>query len=300
MLIHGGMGREARLKAQEAFRHDPAGTGVAGDRRRRRGHQPATRAPDGELRPALESQPPGAALRADSPHRSDRGVPPVEPCCRRNPRGRRLSQAARQAGTGAANPWAGRCSTSSASSSSRGVRCGNSWWRPYATANNRRFAPASRTAMDHARSSAASSRPCWRRAPWLKTPWTPGASAPYPRRHGARRSPSAAASLRRVLLPAGVSRAWAAPSKQREPRRYEITHVPATGAKPGPAHRHRRPRAPPLRAHCVRQIAWLRPRDNRWRRFVCPGHPLLDAVIDLTLERHRELLETGRRVGGRP
>jgi hypothetical protein len=27
--------------------------------------------------------------------------------------------------------------------------------------------------------------------------------------------------------------------------------------------------------------------------FVCPGHPLLDAVIDLTLERHRELLRRG-------
>ena len=27
--------------------------------------------------------------------------------------------------------------------------------------------------------------------------------------------------------------------------------------------------------------------------FVCPGHPLLDAVIDLTLERHRDLLKRG-------
>ena len=27
--------------------------------------------------------------------------------------------------------------------------------------------------------------------------------------------------------------------------------------------------------------------------FVCPGHPLLDAVIDLTLERHRDLLRRG-------
>ena len=27
--------------------------------------------------------------------------------------------------------------------------------------------------------------------------------------------------------------------------------------------------------------------------FVCPGHPLLDSVIDLTLERHRDLLERG-------
>ncbi len=27
--------------------------------------------------------------------------------------------------------------------------------------------------------------------------------------------------------------------------------------------------------------------------FVCPGHPLLDAVLDLTLERHRDLLRRG-------
>ena len=27
--------------------------------------------------------------------------------------------------------------------------------------------------------------------------------------------------------------------------------------------------------------------------FLCPGHPLLDAVLDLTLERHRDLLKRG-------
>ena len=44
-------------------------------------------------------------------------------------------------------------------------------------------------------------------------------------------------------------------------------------------------------------------RDTKWRElappgqplaaFVCPGHPLLDAVIDVTLERHRDLLKHG-------
>ena len=29
------------------------------------------------------------------------------------------------------------------------------------------------------------------------------------------------------------------------------------------------------------------------RAFVCPGYPLLDATIDLTLERHRDLLRRG-------
>ena len=27
--------------------------------------------------------------------------------------------------------------------------------------------------------------------------------------------------------------------------------------------------------------------------FICPGHPLLDATLDLILERHRDLLKQG-------
>ena len=49
----------------------PAGAGAAGHRRRRRRHQPAARPPDGQLRPALESEPPGTALRPHPPHRPD-------------------------------------------------------------------------------------------------------------------------------------------------------------------------------------------------------------------------------------
>jgi SNF2 family DNA or RNA helicase len=81
-------------------------------------------------------------------------------------------------------------------------------------------------------------------------------------------------------------------AKQRETRRYEITHVPA-----------------PVRNR-DRQIGIGEPVLPRYERiafdkdlvapqgqplaaFVCPGHPLLDAVIDLTLERHRELLKRG-------
>ena len=80
--------------------------------------------------------------------------------------------------------------------------------------------------------------------------------------------------------------------RQREPRRYEITHVPA-----------------PVRNR-DRQIGTGDPVLSRYERitfekdliappgqplaaFVCPGHPLLDAVIDLTLERHRDLLKRG-------
>ncbi|MCL4554256.1 MAG: DUF3883 domain-containing protein, partial [Actinobacteria bacterium] len=35
------------------------------------------------------------------------------------------------------------------------------------------------------------------------------------------------------------------------------------------------------------------PQGQPLAAFVCPGHPLLDSVIDLTLERHRDLLKRG-------
>ena len=81
-------------------------------------------------------------------------------------------------------------------------------------------------------------------------------------------------------------------ARQREPRRYEISHVPS-----------------PVRNR-DRQIGTGDPVLARYERiafekdliaqqgqplaaFVCPGHPLLDAVLDLTLERHRDLLKRG-------
>jgi SNF2 family DNA or RNA helicase len=80
--------------------------------------------------------------------------------------------------------------------------------------------------------------------------------------------------------------------RQREPRRYEITHVPA-----------------PVRNR-DRQIGAGDPVLTRYERitfeknliapvgeplaaFVCPGHPLLDAALDVTLERHCDLLKRG-------
>jgi hypothetical protein len=37
----------------------------------------------------------------------------------------------------------------------------------------------------------------------------------------------------------------------------------------------------------------IAPQGQPLAAFVCPGHPLLDSVIDLTLERHRDLLKRG-------
>jgi Protein NO VEIN, C-terminal len=80
--------------------------------------------------------------------------------------------------------------------------------------------------------------------------------------------------------------------REREPKRYEVSHVPAT-----------------IRSR-DRQIGWGNVVLQRYERiafdkdqisvqgkplagFVCPGHPLLDATSDLVLERHRHLLRQG-------
>jgi SNF2 family DNA or RNA helicase len=80
--------------------------------------------------------------------------------------------------------------------------------------------------------------------------------------------------------------------REREPKRYEATHVPAVI-------RNRN-----------RIIGMRDPVLTRYERlsfekdlisipgkplaeFICPGHPLLDATIDLILERHRDLLRQG-------
>lgn len=79
---------------------------------------------------------------------------------------------------------------------------------------------------------------------------------------------------------------------EREPRRYEIKNVPAS-----------------IRNR-DRQIGRGEPVLRRYERatfhkelisvprkplatFLCPGHPLLDSVIDLIIERHRDLLKRG-------
>ena len=95
--IHGGMHRELRREAQESFRQDPdvfvlVATDAAGE-----GVNLQQRAPARQLRPAVESEPDRAALRADSPHRPDRGLPHVEPGRLRDPRGPGVPAAAREA-----------------------------------------------------------------------------------------------------------------------------------------------------------------------------------------------------------
>lgn len=81
-------------------------------------------------------------------------------------------------------------------------------------------------------------------------------------------------------------------AREREPKRFEITHVPA------------------VIRNRDRMIGMRDPVLTKYERitfekdlisvggkpvaeFVCPGHPLLDATIDLVIERHRDLLKQG-------
>ena len=80
--------------------------------------------------------------------------------------------------------------------------------------------------------------------------------------------------------------------RQREARRFEISHVPAAIR-----HRdHQIGRGAPVQPRYERitfDRALVAPVGQPLAAFVCPGHPLLDATIDLTLERHRDLLRRG-------
>ncbi len=81
-------------------------------------------------------------------------------------------------------------------------------------------------------------------------------------------------------------------AKQRETRRYEITHVPAPVRNRDRLIGIREP-VMPRYERIVFEKLLTAPQGQPLAAFVCPGHPLLDSVIDLTLERHRDLLKRG-------
>lgn len=80
--------------------------------------------------------------------------------------------------------------------------------------------------------------------------------------------------------------------REREPRRFEIRHVPAAvrsrdrliGTGEPVLSRYER---------IAFEKSLVAPQGKALAAFVCPGHSLLDATIDLTLERHRDLLRRG-------
>lgn len=79
---------------------------------------------------------------------------------------------------------------------------------------------------------------------------------------------------------------------EREPRRYEISYVPA------PVRNRDRQigLAEPVLTKYERvafEKALISPQGQPLAAFLSPGHPLLNAVLDLTLERHRDLMKRG-------
>jgi SNF2 family DNA or RNA helicase len=80
--------------------------------------------------------------------------------------------------------------------------------------------------------------------------------------------------------------------KQREPRRYEVTHVPAPVRNRDRLIGMGEPVLPRYERIAFEK-SLVAPQGQTLAAFVCPGHPLLDAAIDLTLERHRDLLRRG-------
>lgn len=79
---------------------------------------------------------------------------------------------------------------------------------------------------------------------------------------------------------------------EREPKRYEIKHVPALIRN-----RDREiGRGQPVLQRYERitfDKGLISPSGKPLAAFVCPGHPLLDSTIDLVIERHRDLLKRG-------
>ena len=89
--------------------------------------------------------------------------------------------------------------------------------------------------------------------------------------------------------------------REREPRRYEITHVPAV-LRPRSTHSRHAGEGPgagsgdPVLARYERVTfhkELISVPGQPLAEFLCPGHSLLDATIDLVLERHRDLLQRG-------
>lgn len=80
--------------------------------------------------------------------------------------------------------------------------------------------------------------------------------------------------------------------KQREPRRYEITYVPSPIRNRDRMIGTGEPILPRYERIAFEK-SLVAPQGQPLAAFVCPGHPLLASTIDLTLERHRDLLRRG-------
>lgn len=81
-------------------------------------------------------------------------------------------------------------------------------------------------------------------------------------------------------------------AREREPKRFELTHVPAVIRNRGPATGAREPILDKYE-RITFERGLINVPGKPVAAFTCPGHPLLDGTIDIVLERHRELLRRG-------
>jgi len=81
-------------------------------------------------------------------------------------------------------------------------------------------------------------------------------------------------------------------AKPRESKRFEVTHVPSTIRNRDRSIGLGEPVLPRYE-RITFDKEHIAPTGLPMAAFVCPGHPLLDSTIDLTLERHRDLLRRG-------
>ena len=88
------------------------------------------------------------------------------------------------------------------------------------------------------------------------------------------------------------SNVWVERPSSAKPRRYEVTHVPAPVRNRDRIIGIGEPVLPRYERIAFEK-SLVAPQGQPLAAFVCPGHPLLDSVIDLTLERHRDLLRRG-------
>jgi len=80
--------------------------------------------------------------------------------------------------------------------------------------------------------------------------------------------------------------------KERELRRYEITHVPAIIRQRDRLIGNRQPVLTRYERICFgKNLIGFQQKASA--DFICPGHPLLDAVIDIILERYSSLMKLG-------
>ena len=290
VIIHGGMGREERMKAQEAFRHDPEvqvllATDAAGEGiNLQRAHL--------MVNYDLPWNPNRLEQRFGRIHR----IGQTEVChlwnlvaeeTREGDVYRRLLEKleqARKALGGQVFDVLGKLQFEGRPLRELLIEAIRYGEQPEVRA---RLTQVVENAFDRGRIC----RTCSKSARWRMTPWTPAASSASartwsaPRRAGFSRTTSSPSSWR-------PSSGSAARLKQREARRYEITHVPAPVRNRDRLIGIGEPVLPRYERIAFEK-SLVAPQGQPLAAFVCPGHPLLDAAIDLTLERHRDLLRRG-------